>query len=319
MGQIIIPTDNKIKGPWLLDSKALEELHESLTAIELKLEEAFNIIVDRTAEAKLEEFKRRDNEINLEKAKQKVFASYPFNKSEKYVTMLSKEGKKIKDITLLSLLKDTQLNDLKPTDIRIQIEKGPCEFTLEISTKYDGELETRIKALDDSIFNDINYEINKWKDKHKPNLVMQKWSSWFPYAAVPIFTILFALTPMLLFKSKADIYKNQLSLESQELLKGGLTTPQKQNRAIEILLQNQSGYIPADFNPNLETNKTNKTLGNILLFGSLGLIILLIRPKTVIGLGRNKWKVSFYKKWAYFILVYIPVSIILPIIKSKIL
>lgn len=314
MGQINIPTDNKIKGPWLLDSKGLEELHETLTTIESKLEEAFTAIVDKTAEAKLEEYRKWDNEMDIEKAKLKVKDSYPFEKNDKYVLIITKQGKKIKDDNLLSLLKSSQVNDFNPTELRIQIEKGPCEFILEISTKYDGELETRIKTLDDSIFNDISYEINKWTEKHKPNVLMQKWSNWFPWAAFPISMILLFSTP-LLFKSKSDIYKNQLTIESSELLNGGLSTVQEQNRALEILLQNQSGYLPADFNPNMETNNT---LANILLFVFIALAILLIKPRTVIGLGQNKWKINFYRKWSYIVLVYIPVSIILPVIKSKI-
>ena len=80
MGKIISPTDNKIKGPWLIDSKGLEELHEHLIVIEEKLDEAFNILVDKTAESKLEEFKRWDKNIDLDKAKLKVIGTFRFDK-----------------------------------------------------------------------------------------------------------------------------------------------------------------------------------------------------------------------------------------------
>lgn len=313
MGQIIIPTDNKIKGPWLLDSKSLEELHETLITIESKLEEAFNVIVDRTAKSELEKYKRLEKDIDIEKAKLKVKNSYPFEKSEKYALIVSKQGKIIKDESLLALLKDSKLHDFKPAELHIQIKKGPCEFIMEISDKYDGALETRIKVLDDNLFNDINYELNKWINKYKPNVAMQKWSSWFPGVAFPIFIILAFLIPLFL-KGKADIYKNKLSQESQEILKDGLT-PQETNKAIEMLLQIQSGYIPEDFHPNIEINKT---IRNIWLVALTGLIILLIKPRTVIGLGQCKWKVVFYRKWAYFVLVFIPLSIAFPIIRSRI-
>lgn len=312
MGQIIIPTDIKIKGPWLLDNKELEELHDCLSVIESKLEEAFKIIVNRTAESKLEEFRRWDTEMDMEKAKQKVRNSYPFEKSEKYVLLLTKQGKKFKDDSLLSLLKDSKLNDFNPAELRMQIEKGPCEFSLEISTRYDGALETRVKVLDDEILNDINYEINKWIDKHKPNIAMQKWSSWFPWAAFPVIFLLLFMTPLLL-KDKTDLYKTQLSQESYMLLKDGLTE-QETTKAIEIILQKESGYIPETFRPDIPINKT---IGNIWLIVGIGLIILLIKPKTVIGIGKNKWKVGFYRKWTYFVLVFIPLSIAFPILRSK--
>lgn len=314
MGQLIIPTDNKIKGPWLLDNKALEELNESLENIEKKLNEAFKILVERTAESKLEEYKKWDESVDISKAKEKVRDSYPFDKSEKYVLLLSKQGKKIKDSSLLSLLKDPQIDEFSPSEIRVQIEKGPCEFSLEISTEYDGELETRIKALDDNIISDINYEINKWINKHKPNIVMQKWSSWFPFAAFPIFMLLLLITAQFI-QDKKEVYQSQLSKVSQDLLKDGITL-EETPKAIEIILKKETGYVPDEFNPNIEINLT---IRNIWLIAIIGLIVLIIKPKTTIGLGKSKWKVKFYKKWAYVVLVFIPLSIILPYVKSKIM
>jgi hypothetical protein len=310
MGQIIIPTDKKVKGPWFIDTKALEELNETLLIIENKLEEAYKIIIDKAAESKLEEYQRWDKGMDIEKAKQKLRESSTFEKSDKYVLIITQQGKKIKEENLLSLLKGSQIHEFNPIELRIQIEKGPCEFTLEISTAYDGELETRIKALDDIIFNDINYEINKWIDKHKPNLVMQKWSSWFPSLGILFFFVLIITMPL---KNKADAYKNKLSEESSLLLKDGLTE-EETTKAIEIILQIESGYVPEAFDSNVTVSNT---WTNVWLFAFISLLVLLIKPKTVIGLGKNKWKVGFYRKWTYFVLVFIPLSILLPIIRGK--
>ena len=311
MGQVIIPADRKTKGPWLLDNKGLVELHECLEIIEEKLEEAFNVALEKTAELKLPDYKKWDKNIDIEKAKQKVKESYSFEKSDKYVLVTTQQGKKIIENNLSSLLKGSHIDELNPTGLRIHIEKGPCEFTLEVSTRYDGELEIRIKSMDDSIFNDINYEINQWIDKHKPNLAVQKWSSWFPFAAFPMFTILLITTGLFL-KDNADIYKTELAKESNLLLKDGLTEAET-TKAIEIILQYESGYIPETFNPEITINKT---VGNIWLYTGIPFIILLIKPRTVIGLGKNKWKVWFYRKWTYLVLVFIPLSIALPVILS---
>lgn len=312
MGQIIVPTDNKIKGPWLLDKKSLDELNETLLLIEGKLVEYFNLLVDKTAELKLDEYRRWDEEIDIDKAKQKVKNSYPFEKSDRYILVTTREGKKIREENLSKLLKGSQIDEFNPTELRIHIEKGPCEFTLEVSTRYDGGLETRIKAMDDSIFSDINYEISKWIDRHKPSVVMQKWSSWFPFAAFPVLMMLVFATPLFL-KDKADIYKNELKKESVRLLKDGLTETET-TKALEIILQCESGYIPETFNPGITSNKT---AGNIWFFTTIGLIVLLVRPRTVIGLGKSKWKVGVYRKWTYFVLVFIPLSIAFPVIVSK--
>lgn len=312
MGQLIIPTDSKIKGPWLLDKKSLEELHESLILIEKRLDEAYHVALDRTAQANLEEYRRWDKEVDIEKAKEKVSNSYKFNSSETYALILTKQGKKIKDESLLSLIKDSQINDYNPNELRIHIAKGPCEFTLEVSTKYDGELDIRVKSVDDDTFNDINYEIHKWIDNHKPSLIVQKWSSWFPWAVFPILMALFLITTQLV-KSKSEIYKSQLSQESSALLKDGLTQTEV-NKAIEILLQKESDYVPDSFKPNMAINES---IRNIWIFFIVAIIILLIRPKTVIGLGKNNWVVKFYKSWIYFVIVFIPISIAVPIVRSR--
>jgi hypothetical protein len=313
MGQLIIPEDTKFKGPWLLDNKSLEDLAGTLKTIEAKIQDAYLLAVERTAEEKLEEYRKSDSHIDIEKAKEKVKNSYSFEKSEKFVILISKEGKKLRDESLIEILKDPKLADLKPTELLIEIVKGPCEFKLEVSSKFYGELQCRVKVEDDNSFNDINYEINKWINNYRPSKVMKKWMSWFPWAAFPVFVILLMLTPLLIRDAK-DIYKSKLAEESREILKDGVTE-QEALKAIDILLQLQTGYVPENFNPNIQPKKY---IGFIWLFAILALVVLSIRPKTIIGLGKNKWKVTFYKRWAYFVLIFVPLFIILPIIINKI-
>jgi hypothetical protein len=312
MGQLIIPTTRTINGPWFIDSNSLELLNETIEKIESKLEEAYNSLADRTAEAKISEYKRWDKDIDLEAAKLKVRGSYPFDDNEKYVLITSAQGDKIKDDSLILLLKDRKLDQFEPIELDIQIKKGPCEFILEIGAS-GGELRVRTKVHDDNIFSDINYELNKWIEKNKPNIALEKWSSWFPVFGFPI---IFLLTLMTLFltKSTSDIYKTKLKQESHELLKNGLEEKEL-SKAVQILLENESNYVPENFSP---STQTNKTVFNIWLAALVILIILFIRPRTVIGLGKNKWKVIFYRRWTYFVLVFIPLSILFPIIMSKI-
>lgn len=312
MGQLIIPTNRTINGPWFIDSNSLELLNETIEKIESKLDEAYNSLADRTAEAKISEYKTWDKYIDLEKAKIKVRDSYPFNDNEKYVLITSAQGDKIKDNSLIQLLKDRKLDQFEPIELDIQIKKGPCEIILEIGASC-GELRVRTKVHDDNIFSDINYELNKWIEKNKPDIVLEKWSSWFPWVGFPI---MFLLTLMTLFlsKSTSDIYKTKLKQESQELLKNGIEEKEV-SKAVQILLENESNYVPENFSPSTQTNKTVFTVWSAAL---VILIILFVRPRTVIGLGKNKWKVIFYRRWTYFVLVFIPLSILFPIIRSKI-
>lgn len=312
MGKLIRPSHNKYKGPWLVDKKALEELHGSLGIIETILDKAYEIEVESKAKLNLAEYQNRDPKIDLSKAKIKVRKSYAFEESEKKMVLWFKESIQVEDSSLLTLLKDPQIITLHPKGIVIKIEKGPCKFELELNTKYEGELETEINGVNDKIFNAITYEINKWIENHKSNLAIQKWSSLFPWAAYPIL-ILLIITTLILLPTRNTVYEAQLLNEGQELLQDGITQDET-TKALEIIIQKEIGYVPADFNPNTEINST---FINIWLIVGIGIIILLIKPKSIIGLGKNAWKIKFYKYWTYLVLIYIPVSIILPYLKSK--
>jgi hypothetical protein len=313
MGQLIIPTERKVEGPWLIDTASIESLDHTLTLIDQKLEDAFIKLVERTAEERLSEFQERDKDMDIEKAKEKIKNSHAFEGRKKLAIVSGKAGDKIKDDTLLLLLKDRKIENFEPIELYVLIVKGPCEFTLEISAKYFGELETRTKVSDDTIFSDINYELSKWIEKHKPSIAMQKWSNWFPWASVPGVCILIMMLSFL-SKNRTDMYKSILKQQSHEILKDSLSN-EELRRAIQILLEDSSGYVPEKFNPNLSPNTTLVTIWFILL---IALIVLNIKPRTVIGMGKNKWKVAFYKKWAYFVLVFLPLSIIFPILRNRV-
>lgn len=314
MGQIILPTERKIQGPWLLDNKNLNELHQTLLFIDEKLTESFNILLKKEAEStQLEEYEKWKREITIEEAKQKVEKYSSFNSSDKYALVTTKQGKKIKNEDLLGLLKDSQIDEFNPSELNVYIKKGPCEFTFEVSDKYDGELEIRIKSVGDSILSDINYELNKWINNHKLGILAQKWSFWFPLAAFPLL-FLVLLTTVWFLKDTASMYKTELEKESILILKDGLTDAET-TKALEIILQYESGYIPESFNPD---TTMNDTVLCIWLVTAIILIILSIAPKTVIGLGKNKWKVAFYRIWMWIVSVFIPSSIVLPLILDKV-
>ncbi len=313
MGQLITPSDRKIKGPWLLEKKNLEELHECLARIETLLEEAFESSVERATELLLEDY-RSSIELNIEEARLKILDKYQFKEFNKYVILYQKDGKLIRDHSLLSLLKDEKIDNFKPIRIEIKIQKGPCEFCFELYTGGFGELEIRIKATDDNIFSDIKYEINNWIDNHKPITIVQKWSSsWFPFVIIIIASLVIGSSSFLL-KSKEVIYKESLVQESKELLKDGYISQEEVNKTLKIILEEESGYVPDNFSPKIQINHN---IENTLLLATIGIIILSIRPESVIGIGKNKWKPYFYKKWIYIVLIYIPLSIIIPIIIRK--
>lgn len=314
MGQLIVPKNHNYKGPFLIDKKALEELNESLNIVEELLNNAYNIELKKVVDAHFEKYKKFDDKYTLTKAKKEVSESYPFANSKTEVWLTSKQKKSITDSSLLNLLQDPQISELYPKNIIVNIEKGPCTFSLELSTKYEGDIETKIDGVKDDIVNEVTYEISKWIDKYKPNFATKIWSNYFPYVFAPLVLIIFFMV-MFIYQNDKDLYQTQLLNESQELLIDGINQDEI-NKAVEIIIQKEVGYVPPDFSPTREINST------VLWSGLIALIIILIlsiKPISTIGLGKNTWKVKFYKKWIYFVLVFIPLSIIFPLVGSKIM
>ena len=319
MGKLITPSRYEIKGPWLLQDKELEELNEILVKIERKIYNAYEELVNQKASEVKFESEKENNKLDLNEIKEGVKRGYPFNKTSKSVVLVSKDGKMIKDESLLSLLKDKHLNDFLPSKLQIEIIHGPFEFFLDISSQYDGALEVNLKMdneniANENIANDINYELKKWIKKYKPNLVEQIWSSWETFYILIFSFVILLIILTSVIKSDRELYKQKLLKKSEVLLNNGISDTEI-NEALQIILEIESGYVPKSFKPE---KKVNKTVVKILLIYFFILIILSIRPKTTIGLGKKEWIAKFYKVWIYIVLIFIPISIIIPILINRI-
>ena len=312
MGQLIIPNEIKIKGPWILVEAQLEELDEVLNAIEEKIDQSYEIELEKEVEKELPRLRQWEENLTKDEAELEVKNSYPFSNNEKFAVLLSKDGKKLKDATIIGLLKDKNINDFAPTELQIEIKKGNINFKLEINSTYNGELQTRISISDDSFANDINYLLNKWIRKHQPNRVVQTWNSTIHFFIFPMFILLFFITSQLL-ETDNDNYKEELKKEGNELLTNGISITEE-NRAIELILKLETDYVPLNYE---NESNLNSNIFKVWIYGSICLILIGIRPRTTIGIGRKKRLAWFYKKWIYVVTVFIPLTIILPIIKSK--
>jgi len=312
MGQLIIPNEIKIHGPWILEESELDELGNVIEIIESKMQEALDFAVEKGVKERFDELKSYDKDISIDKVKQKIIERYPFNENESKAVLISKDKKKIVDDSLIALLKDKNLSEFRPSELFVKITKGPIEFQLEITSKYDGELETRLKINEDNLASDINYELNKWIRKHRPNLALQKWSSWFPFVLIPILSLLILIS-MFFIQLDTDAYKTELHNQANQILIDGFSNDETK-KAVEIILKLETGFLPQDYKAKPEKNSM---IVNIWIFILLVTVILLIKPKTIIGLGKNKWKVWFFKKWIYCVFIFIPCSILIPILRSK--
>jgi len=98
------------------------------------------------------------------------------------------------------------------------------------------------------------------------------------------------------------------------MLKQGLNEQQRQ-RALEIILALESDYVPAGM-PQVQKPST----AWFWWFAGIGLAIstlISFPPRTQIGIGRGESRIKQWKAWIRFISVFIPSSILLPLLIDR--
>lgn len=304
MGKLIIPNEISIKGPWILEEDQFEELNDALTEIEKKIFESYEVEVEREIEKELPRLSQWNEKVTKQEARSKIVKTHPFTKDEQFATLLSKDGKRLTETSLIGLIKDKHTKDFTPTELHIKIEKGPISFRLEINSRYSGELQTRISTNEDSSANDINYILNKWIRKNKPKEIVQVWSSLFPAIIIP-FLFVFLLLSIFLTETDEKSYEEKIKRDGIELLENGINESEI-TKAIEIILKIQTDYVPDDY---VNESSLNSTIMKFWMYGLICIALLAISPKTILGLGKNKKLASHYKMWIRFVTVLIPLTI----------
>ena len=282
MGRLFVPTERSIDGPWLLGVEELEDLDVLIKRIAEKLQEA---------QDKWNEKKQSDKLPVVVK-----------------ITLASSDNKKLEDSSIKGILKDLKSKDFKSKELYINIENTPGEndFKLTVTSGSEGKLEYQLKCFNEEDELDIKYELDKWIDKNKPIKILEYW-----LGLVPLIWIFGLLTILIWFSNLYDTtspYSKQLDQRAIHLIEKGIDQSNIYE-AINLLLQGQVGYKPKGFEviETLDVDSFHKLLGAIALF-----IILVLCPKSVIGIGKSAWKVKFNKLFLKFSFGFIPFSIFLP-------
>lgn len=279
MGKLFIPAEQNIEGPFLLDKKILMDLDDIIKNAHSKLTLA--------------------SPGNLSPEKKPTITMQ--------VTLTSKNKSVITDDSISGILKDQKVNDFKPSELLIEVgsryNRDPS-LTMKVTQDYN-TLEYSIKCVDDKIKDEINYEIEEWIENNKPSKIATLWFKWGFLLNIIIFCSI-----LILFVSSIDIKVSpeRIALENHisTLLKDGINDD-NQNKAIELLLSATSNAKASKAQLEINTKRLKLIVILLIVF-----VMVCIGPKTTIGLGKNLFKLNFYKFWVKFCLITIPSILILP-------
>lgn len=305
MGKLFNPSKRTFIGPWFLDKNALEELDEIVEFANIELEKSRNEIIESIALKDFEDKKRE----SIEEAR-KYASKYSFDSIRKDIIIISKDESKLKDNTVKELLVDPKLKNFSPKELSIDIEYGRAnKFSFNAKQRYDGELEYEVKSTKSEVEDEINYKLENWVDKYKPLTIQSIWLKFaFPLAMFSgIICFLFLINTFSIYQpSSKEIYKDRIDT----IIKNGVNQ-NNQTEAIDLLLKINSGYVPADIQEEIKINETAKKGAIIALAFCL---IGIFKPKTIIGVGKDKSKLKLYKRYMKFILFVIPGIFLYPYI-----
>ncbi len=305
MGELYIPNETEIRGPWFIDSNDLEELDAVIEFINDKLRESKEKEYRAAAQLSVEKNIYADIDSAIAAAKK-----YDVDKYEKKVVITAKDNTRLIDDSIKGLLKDYKIKTLHVKDFHIHIQFDySTKFELTITRKYDGELKYKIYCSDSDCKDEIRYKVDSWIDKHHPSKGNQIWNRFaFLFGMLSCFFMMFTVPFMISIESPnmQAQYKNQID----SLIRQGVTQ-ENQSKSIELLLKYESGYVPTGAKEVVKINKLPIRLGTTFL---LIFLLSIFYPKTTIGIGKHKSLLKFYKFYTVAVLVTLPATFILPII-----
>lgn len=293
-------------GPWLLNQDDFESLDKVISQINSLLNQSWLNQIE--VEIQKENKNASEEEIAelIEERKIRTWGNQHVIKCE----LTSKDETKLNDETIFGLLKDKGLNQFNPNSFSVDIVHGSSNennFSLKVSNFHRGQLQYDINCYDSSIKDHIQFEIDKWIDKRRPNKALQIWSNYGSFITFN-FIILILWLAFFSFSTSYSTYQESLNSEMIELSKAGINETNR-DIALELILKSKSGYVPADFE---RIEKPNNPLW-IRLFAVAVFIWIasIFRPKTIIGLGKQKWKLYLYNFWIKLVLITLPAVLIL--------
>lgn len=302
MGRLSISAVNQISGPWLISHKNLETLNDLFCVIDNKLSTALAKHITAAAKQQMED----DNQnIDLSKRISKLQRKYHINLKSATVTFddgSTFEGKDIEEI----LNHVNSNSSLAPLELYIRAIHGnhENEFNLIINSNpgdEDVDFEYRIKCLDYDTQLEIKTSIDKWIRENKASQPLQIWSNnlvpiiWF----IGLLTIFISYSNLNTTISKTDNYKIELKKEAQKIIENKNDSINRDSTLL-LLLKLQSDYIP-DKIKSETTVVYNKGAKKVLIASLILFFISLVRPRTLIGIGRKYNKYLFYKFWWTYI------------------
>ncbi|GAA3950997.1 hypothetical protein [Hymenobacter algoricola] len=301
MGQLHIPGDRDLKGPWFIGTKELEELDVILAFADAKFRE----LHERYYEEKTAQILKDYPAFTLETAQE--LSRNQTKVVPAKVSLLLSDKSTLHDTTVKGILKDARLKNLFPVEIALSVGDYRDQFTLQLGKNYGSDFRLKVNSADNSIQEDILYKVEEWVEKYQPTRPNRIWKTWAYIIGCIGVTLLSFSGASIVEKVKPD-FKAEYTKDINQIIKTGVNK-NNEAKAMELMLKYTTNYVPENV---VEKTRINKNAIRYTLVGVALLMAGIFHPKTVIGVGRNKPYLEVYKWYTRFMVVTIPGVLLYP-------
>ena len=314
MTEIIYPTDLKLTGPWLVEIDKLKNLDNMIDREWKKLSEYREEQIQKEITKKLKEYPAEKQDEYRKSVETNVRHDYILGREKRNIDIFFKSNKKMFVKSFKEAYEEPTIKEEIPTGFKMELELGDVSADLSIGEYFDKDgLSISVESQEPKISNELFYKFERWARSVAPPMWQKIWKKMGGIQWFFLYFTLFAV--ILIMPSSSSQYKKVLIAEANELISTGIN---KENieRATEIILKLETGFVPKDF-------RTNQSywIKLYLIINSIVFILCLISsfpPKTYLGIGLGENKVKHWKLWIKIISIFIPIGILLPILLNQI-
>lgn len=314
MPSLSYPTNLDIPGPWILDTKNIEDLDRLVEScwesMRNKREALIDSAVSKWRERRLESGVTPEKVAAAETAvRDELEKGYPLGTQTRKIVVYLSGGRSAEGQTFGELAALALAHEEVPRGFDLSMEVARSALSLRAEEGYGNGLGLSIKVSS----NEANYaqeifgKLQNWATEIRPKRWLQSWLDlqWFLSVLVVLnlMVIGFALAYSMVPRPVDEPGPGPIHQQAWDLIKGGVTQA-NESKAIEILLALESDYGAVPM-------KTRRAFLGLRIWMYIGLSLIVsaafkFAPKGAIGLWGGRQKVTRQRRWIKTVSVSIP-------------
>jgi hypothetical protein len=313
MAEVLTRSPVYVRGFWLLEEKALEDLDTILEEHWVQRQEATKEVIEKDARKIIDERKERESYAKLPEEEKKrenkeiraqVAQRYGHSWTKREVVLTFTSAKVLRYSTIAQILKAISIKKEMPQTLAITMKgmSESCKIDIPASTN-NSEIYVSVYPDDSALNRSFVDQIEHWAERNRAPFWQCYWKQYFMLAWLLFFVLLFVSWITVLVWASVSPGKDAVRAEASSLLDQGLKTKEDETKALHLTLSLLAGHY-----------QKQNSLPPFWMWlpGLVGLVVAIVLsfpPKTVIGIGKGVGTIASWQRWIRLISYTVPLLI----------